>query len=84
MVGSVEGEFATAYEGLVDRLGKVEAEIAEPDRGPGREALEQIAFVRVGLRCIADAIGELAAVAVELDEQREHPACPARARNRSA
>jgi hypothetical protein len=63
----VEADFAHRHHALLQRVGRLEDAVETRD-GPAAQGLrEQAAFVRVGLRCIADAIGELAAHASDLD-----------------
>jgi hypothetical protein len=67
LVDGVEEAFSVCHALLLERLAELEAGIdaAVPRATAG--APEQIAFVRVGLRCIADAIGELAALAEDVE-----------------
>lgn len=73
LVARVEAEFPLACEGLIDALRNADAEIGDASDDAAQAALEQIAFVRVGLRCITDAIGELAALADLIDAGRPCP-----------
>ena len=67
LVGGIEGEFAASHRAMLARLSRLEAALAGPRAVDIAGAQEQIAFVRVGFRCIADAIGELAEHASRLD-----------------
>jgi hypothetical protein len=67
LIDRLEIDFAAVYESLLTGLAAIEVKIAERDTTAARATLEQISFARVGLRCIADAVGELAASAVDSD-----------------
>jgi hypothetical protein len=63
---AVEAAYAGQTEQLLHPLEALEAALPDDPSTSARQALEQIAFIRVGLKCIADAIGELSANLTEL------------------
>lgn len=57
-VDTIEAAYSTHHSQLLDSLHALEADLAQADQG-GHAAYEQISFIRVGLRCLADAVAEL-------------------------
>lgn len=72
LVSGVEEAFSFKQAVLLERLEDLEGAIS--GHGVAAEgALEQTAFLRVGLRCLTDAIGELAVQVEGLDRAPAHP-----------
>src|SRR3954454_1755778 len=58
-VEGLQAAFASSHHQLADWLERVEATLHGHTADAARAAMEELSFIRVGLRCIADAIGEL-------------------------
>lgn len=72
---TIESAFSAHHEQLLTSLDALESELTQVSES-GRGAQEQIAFLRVGLRCLADALGELHANLADLatgDSTDEQP-----------
>jgi hypothetical protein len=67
LVEGVEDAFSLRHRLMVERLVEVETATDGTMDETALGVREQVAFIRVALRCIADAIGELAAHATALD-----------------
>ena len=68
LVAGVEEAFSVRHGVMLERLREIESAIESRTDGLARGVREQVAFIRVGLRCIADAVGELDAHACAADE----------------
>jgi hypothetical protein len=78
-VDALDAAYSSHHGQLLRFLDALDDELVGLDPSNSRGAHEQISFIRVGLRCLADAIGELQAHANHLanDSGTDAPADPA-------
>jgi hypothetical protein len=73
---ALEATYSSHHSQVLLSLDALEVELESVDLAEARGAHEQISFIRVGLRCLSDAVGELQAHVTQLARETSNDPGP--------